>query len=226
MKLKKLSEIVLLDVVFVSISYILGLIATKMIRTEYNKLLEIDIESVIQKTNTEINRVSESMSHHLSAIVTVAIIFAIIIITNWSFFQYMVYSKILDKKHNSKQFFKFLGLNFAWAAGFASIMFVIQKGAQIYLLYTLNITMILLFAYYTNILYISFFRKSVKKTLKIGFYKFHKQAIPYIIMAAILYSLVKISSIFPYSHFLIKALMLIIAITAIDFTRIYIAKSI
>ena len=234
---KILLPIVLFDFLFLVISYLLIQLANKLIKIQYSRVSALNFETILQRTQQEAQELAAKMGNTLFIIISLVIIFLVLIVINWSFFQNLVYLKILNKRFNMKSFLKFLFLNFLWILSFAIILAVIQKGVKSGLQITLAGTITLLFIYFTNILYLLFTKNNklsaIKQTFKMGVFGFYRQAIPYLLLILILMGLRELNSLFQYliidisiqPAILTHIPFIILALLAIDLTRIYIARA-
>jgi hypothetical protein len=120
----------------------------------------------------------------LFAILT-AIIFILLLIINWSFFQGFIYHILLEKKFSLKYFEKFLLLNLIWSVPWIILFSIILFGAKTNYLAALFYGLILFFLHSSFVLYTLFVNHKLKKLIhlkthfKISIVKIYHFIIPY-----------------------------------------------
>jgi len=236
MKAKKLLTIVLYDFLFIAITTFLLDLFNIIVAKQYEKLFQINYDQLITQTPERAAEVAALMQSTYTLIITIIIIFITIIFLAWCYFQGLVYSKINNKKPTVKFILRFMHLNVIWIPSFIILLAIIQKAAKSHLQLALTIILSLLFIHFTNTLYTVFPEiknlSSIKQSFKVAVFEFYKTALPYLILAAILFALVQINTLVQGSMPttlipMIKHIPFILgALVAIDLTRIYIAKTI
>ncbi len=184
-KNKNIVIILALNILFVTITTILVKL-TKTISAPWIKVLEkADLDLALQ-SEAKMQELANSLRGFVLFVILTTIIFILLIIINWSFFQGVIYNILLKKKFNMKYLGKFLLLNIIWFIPWTILLFIIIAGSKANYLLISFYTTILIFIHFSSILYILFTKnsklKEIKNALKIGILKIHHFILPYIII--------------------------------------------
>ncbi|MFH2028058.1 MAG: hypothetical protein ABIJ08_02890 [Nanoarchaeota archaeon] len=228
--IKLLFQIVAYDILSIIFSAGILALVSRAIYYSYDKLSDLGMENLAIKSQDQLQEMASSMGWTIKLLVASFIFGAVFLITNWSFFQQLIYSKILNKKITLKSFGKFLLLNLGWMGLFIGLLFLVYSGFKESIVLPSIIVLTAFFIYFTNILYLLFIKDqnwdSIKKAFKLGVFYFPIQLLPCLLMVIIVYGLFRLNQmvLFSLNIFIENAPFIILSLIAIDLTRLYIAN--
>lgn len=157
------------------------------------------------------------------------ILFIIIIILIYTLFKGLIYCKTLNKKFSLKYYYKFILLNLIWLTSCILISYALLRLLPNFYFFLL---LLILWAYFTLILYIDFTEKlkiksAIESLYKIGIMNFHKIITPYLYALAVFIIIALVSMLFIFIPDLLSSILSsILLLLFMAWLRFYLADAI
>lgn len=183
-KNKNILLVLILNLSFIIVTAALITLTKKISQPWIDKIQKVDLSNIVFQTEAQLQTIVSTLKGFILFAIFTAILFILLLITNWSLFQGIIYNILLKKRFNLKSFGKFLLLNIIWFIPWLILIFIILFGAKYFI--TPTLILMLLFLHFSFILYILFTKNNkikIKQSLKIGTLKIHHFIIPYILIA-------------------------------------------
>lgn len=179
----KIFFIVFFDLAFYALAF---LISITTFRTITNKAVAIDLSQDPLQAGAE--KLLAELSGFYFLLIAMLFLMILIIIVNWSILKGLVWGLTTKRKFNFKFFLRFFLVNLVWLGTFTILIFSIAFSFREEVLPIYMLILLLIWAYFTNIIYTLFMKntkKAVRKAFKLGFTKIHYFILPYLVLLLI-----------------------------------------
>lgn len=221
----RIFQIIFFDLVFYSLIPLIAITTFKMIESKA-KTINLPMSLLQLETENAEKLLSDLTGFYFLLIATVILILLTIII-DWSIFKGLAWGFTVKRKFNFKFFLRFFLLNLAWLGIFIILIFLFAFAFKQELLPIYMSILLIVWIYFTNIIYALFTKKgdlkSIKKAFKLGFTKVHYFILPYTVLLVILliiYFIMSLITFLPYGIGL--ALIILILLFYFAWARFYI----
>jgi len=181
-KNKNILIVAALNVLFFLTTAIIVEIVKAISKQQMIKVNSLDISNLTLQSESQLQAIAGTLKGFAIFAVLTALLFVVLLIINWSFFQGMIYHILSKRKFSLKYFEKFLLLNLIWFIPWIAIFFIILFGVKAGYLVAAFYFLIGLFLHSSFVLYTLFVKgRKLKKMvhLKISIVKIYHFIIPY-----------------------------------------------
>lgn len=209
-KEKNILLVSVLNALFIIVTAVIIKIISIISKPWAEKINNVDLSNIALQSEAELQNIVSTLKGFAIFAILTAIIFLLLLILNWSFFQGMIYHILVKRKINLKYFEKFLLVNIIWFIPWLIIFFIILFGAKINYLSASIYALILAFLHSSFVLYTIFIKEGKLKKLthlKVSI-KLHHFVIPYTLIAITFIIISQLNLLNP--HIIVIALVYIL----------------
>ncbi len=182
---KKVLIALLMNSILIITTILITRIITLISQPQVKKIDAVDLSSIVSQTEAQLQATAATLKNFALFAISVAVIFILLLIINWSITQGMTYSHLLKKKITLRYLNRFLLLNIIWIIPWTILLVILLIGGKEHS-YLPILILFFLFIHFTLILNVLFTKKNslsqIKQALKLGTLKFHRYLVPYLII--------------------------------------------